>query len=215
MNILKRSSFKIAFVLLVCFGLLIETPHFSYAADGPSSNPTEDFVQKIQNQTNQNNPEKIKPTSVSDISSSAQGFVDKVLPMVYHFVIDIFILMFLLGIIGMSYSMTTKNGQMMKWSTRSMFGSLIGFVLVRIVPIFVLTTNANEINMIVSDIVSLTKSISFYAAIGMVLIGFAMKLLYRIVSHHPEYYKWSKSLFIGAIILGVLSFVAPMVFRSI
>lgn len=210
--ILFLSRFKFIALIIFCVGLFIFHCNYSYAATNQGTNQTTNFANKLQHQ---DHSKPNKPVSLTNIGGSIQHLTHLILPKVYHAVIDIFIVFFLLGIIGMALAMTTKNGQFMKWASRSMYGSLIGFLLIQILPIFILTTSISDFNMFVSDVVSLTKSINFYITLGMVVIGFFMKIVYNFVSHHPEYYKWSRALFLGAVVLGLVAGVAPLVFRSI
>lgn len=157
---------------------------------------------------------EIEKKDVSELWSFPQSFDPWIGP-VYNFGINILTIFFVAAVISMAFSIITKTGHWMKWATGTMIFSFIALLILRIGPILFLTTNVVGITLIVSDTVYFLKEIAFWAAIGMVLIGAIIRLLHKIVSNHPEYFRWSKSLFVGAFILGLLAGVIPLLFKVV
>ncbi|WP_209124489.1 hypothetical protein [Alkalihalobacillus sp. BA299] len=156
----------------------------------------------------------IEKKDTSDLLGFSQSFDSWIGP-VYNFGINMLTILFIAAIISMAFAIITKTGQWMKWATGTMVFSFIALLILRIGPIIFLTTNAVGITLIVSDTVGFLKAVSFWAAIGMILVGLYIRLLHKVVSDHPEYFRWSKGLFVGALILGVLSGVIPLLFKVV
>jgi len=156
----------------------------------------------------------IESKGASDLFGFSSSF-DAWIGPVYNFGINILTILFVAAIISMAFSIVTKTGHWMKWATGTMIFSFIALLILRIGPILFLTTNAVGITLIVSDAVHFLKAIAFWAAIGMVLVGLYIRILHKVVSNHPEYFRWSKGLFVGSMILGFLSGVIPLLFKVV
>ncbi|MFC0273594.1 hypothetical protein ACFFIX_19570 [Metabacillus herbersteinensis] len=126
----------------------------------------------------------------------------------------LFAIMFLIGVIKMSYSLVTKTGMILKGSTGVLIGVPIFVICLRLLSIIAFTTTGPGVTLLASDLMLLLIEIGFFAAIGMVLIGLLMKLFHKFLDH-PEYARWSKRLFIGAGSLSLLTAIMPVVLRSI
>ncbi|QAS54861.1 hypothetical protein [Halobacillus litoralis] len=123
-------------------------------------------------------------------------------------------IMFLIGVIMMVYALTTKTGMVLKRSTGILIGVPLFFITVRLFFILFFTTNGTNVTLLVTDILALLTSIGFYAAVGMVLIALIMRLFHKFLNH-PEFYRWSKKLYIGAAGLTMLTAIVPLVIQNI
>ncbi|WP_066412762.1 hypothetical protein [Sutcliffiella cohnii] len=202
---MKWSGFnRYLIIFFIAFGTFIIPATITFAnSDVP------DFVKQVQRDSYE-----IEEKKANDLWSTSNKFDSWIAP-VYTFGINILTIIFIAGIIGMSFSIITKTGHWMKWAWGSMIISFIVLLILRIGPILLLTTNVIGITLIVNDSIHLLKVTAFWAAIGMVLVGLAIRLLHIVVSHHPEYFRWSQGLFVGAFILGFLSGVIPLLFRVV
>jgi hypothetical protein len=162
----------------------------------------------------QKNNHVIEKKDSSDLLGFSHAF-DAWIGPVYNFGINILTILFIAAIISMAFAIITKTGHWMKWATGTMIFSFIALLILRIGPILFLTTNVVGITLIVSYTVHFLKAIAFWAAIGMILVGLYIRLLHKVVSNHPEYFRWSKGLFVGAFILGLLSGVIPLLFKVV
>ncbi|MCM3441412.1 hypothetical protein [Metabacillus halosaccharovorans] len=135
-------------------------------------------------------------------------------PLVTVLISAILTIMFIFGIIRMIYALITKTGMVLKGSTGVLIGIPVFFVILRLFFILAFTVNKSQAALLVTDFLNLLIHVSYLLAIGMVLIGLAMKLFHRFLEH-PEYGRWSKRLYIGAVSLTILTAIMPIVFESI
>lgn len=122
----------------------------------------------------------------------------------------LFTIMFLFGIVRMGYSLITKTGQVMKFSTGILIWVPITVFFIRLFMIFVFTTNGKNVTLLASDIIQLLKSTGYYFSIGMVLVGLVFYLFYKLIKH-PEFGRWSKRLWGSSAILSILVTIMPYV----
>ncbi len=166
-----------------------------------------DFIKKSQNKEHN----KIEKKEISLLGGIAPE-IDKWIGPVYKMGIKILTIIFVAGIIGMSFAGLTKTGHWMKWATGAMLFSFIALLILRLGPTLFLTTNVVGFTLIVNNTVTLLQMIAFCATIGMILTSLGIRKLYTVVGNHPEYYKWSKGLGVAALVLGVLTAVIPVLF---
>lgn len=173
------------------------------------NNNLPDFLKDTQK--NNGSIEEKSWSNFFDFSTSLESWMGPV----YNIGINILIILFVGAIIMMAFAIITKTGHWMKVGMGTMIFSFISLLILRVGPILFLTTSVVGFTLIVSDSVHLLQSIALWTAIGMVLIGLFFRLLHRVVSQHPEYFRWSKSLLVSATILGLLSGVIPLLFRVV
>lgn len=121
-----------------------------------------------------------------------------------------FTIMFLTGVIRMGYSIVTKSGHVMKFSTGLLIWVPVSFFFIRILIILLFTTNSNNVTILASDLITLIKTTGYYTSIGMILIGLVLFMFYRFIEH-PEYGRWSKRLWVSAALLTALTTIMPFV----
>lgn len=156
--------------------------------------PQQVSAARIYNRGSQSSFEELMYKWSDSINSAA--------PTISFFFNAIFTIMFLYGVIRMGYSMVTKTGQVMKFSTNLMIWVPITVFLIRVLVLIMFTTTEKNVTLLASDMISLIQHIGYYFAIGMILIGLSLYLFHRLI-RHPEYGRWSKRLWslAGATIL--------------
>lgn len=154
------------------------------------------------NQTNE------KSTLLSDLRRGFEGLMEPV----YQIGIEILTIVFIASIISLTIASIMRNGQWTKWGTAAMFFSFLSLLLLKLIPIMVLTKTTSEITLLASKGIILLQETSLYLSIFVLIVGFVLKAAHK-VYRHPDYYRWSKSLFFGGTIMLVLSFAAPVIFQ--
>ncbi|MEI2358390.1 hypothetical protein [Mesobacillus zeae] len=139
-------------------------------------------------------------------TESVNGFA----PTVSFIFSAIFTIMFLTGVVRMGYSIVTKTGQVMKFSTGLLIWVPIAFFFIRVLIIILFTTNSNNVTLLASDIIDLIKTTGYFTSVGMVLIGLVLMLFYKLIEH-PEFGRWSKRLWVTASLLTLLITIMPFV----
>lgn len=138
------------------------------------------------------------------------GSINGLAPTISFIFSALFTIMFLMGVVRMGYSIVTKTGKVMKFSTGVLIWVPITFFFIRIMVIILFTTNSKNVTLLASDIINLIKSTGYYTSIGMVLIGLVFYMFYHFIDH-PEYGRWSKRLWVSAALLTVLTTLMPIV----
>ncbi|WP_251609855.1 hypothetical protein [Priestia koreensis] len=188
-------------VLITIFISLFVSQGVSYA-----SSDIPDFVPKQGDM-------KIEAKSIGSGTSFMSDTLNGLLPKVMDVGIKVITIMFVAAVIVMAFALLMKNGQWTKIGTGVMISSFVAIIMLRVVPIFMLTSDRMNITLFVNDALDLLKHISFVAAIGMVIIGFFIRFLHQLLNH-PDYFRWSKRLYIGALILTILSTFIPILFTA-
>ncbi|MCK6259569.1 hypothetical protein LCY76_23655 [Fictibacillus sp. KIGAM418] len=135
-------------------------------------------------------------------------------PKIYNVGIKLITVVFVLSILSYAVAIPFKHPVWLKWSSTSMISSLIAIIGFRLVPIFVLTRDLNNFTTLTNDFIGLLTSVGIYLAIAMVIIGLVIRLFYKMFGQ-PEYFRWSKRLYVGSIIVTLLSLIAPAVLGSV
>lgn len=149
-------------------------------------------------------------TTFNDQVTSWTDGINGLAPTISFMFSALFTIMFLIGVVRLGYSIVTKTGQVMKFSTGILIWVPITFFLIRILIILIFTTNKKNVTLLASDIINLIKITGYYFSIGMVLIGLVLFMFYRFIEH-PEYGRWSKRLWVSAALLTVLTTIMPFV----
>ncbi|MDX1806479.1 MAG: hypothetical protein R3267_05605 [Paenisporosarcina sp.] len=122
---------------------------------------------------------------------------------------------FVVGTLVMIMSVLFKNGQWQKFAQGTMFISFVVMLLLRGLPILILSIrNANDIDVLLRDgLLSLS-----YAAIFLGIISISVSLLFRLgykLIEHPEFHRWSKNLISVSVLMMILAIAIPILFPII
>jgi hypothetical protein len=136
--------------------------------------------------------------------------VNGMAPTVSFMISALFTIMFLTGVVRMGYSIITKTGQVMRFSTGILIWVPVTFFIIRLMIIIMFTTNVNDVTLLASDVISLIKSTGYYTSLGMTLIGLVFFFFYKLIEH-PEFGRWSKRLWVSAALLTLMITIMPFV----
>ncbi|KZE67953.1 hypothetical protein AWM68_17425 [Fictibacillus phosphorivorans] len=131
-------------------------------------------------------------------------------PTVSYMISALFTIMFLVGVVRMGYSIITKTGQVMKFSTGLLIWVPISFFFIRIMVIILFTTDTNNVTLLANDLISLIKTTGYFTSIGMVLIGLVFFYFFKLIDQ-PEFGRWSKRLWVSAVLLTFITSIMPYV----
>ncbi|WP_163537342.1 hypothetical protein [Gracilibacillus sp. YIM 98692] len=173
-----------------------------------------DFVPKPEERQQSATGNGIEQKDMGSFFMEMGASLDEYAPLVGFLFTAILALMFVYGVVKLGYALTTKTGMQLKGSTGMLITIPIIVVSVRLFFIFSFTTKKPDVTLIVSDVIAFVQGTGFYTALGMVLIALIMRLFYKLLNH-PEYGRWSKRLFQGAVLLTILSAIMPTVIQSI
>lgn len=157
-------------------------------------------------------PFKTESNFNEQVSSWTDG-VNSLAPSISFLFNALFTIMFLIGVVRLGYSFVTKTGQVMKFSTGVLIWVPISFFFIRILIIMLFTTTSKNVTLLASDIINLIQATGYYTSVGMVLIGLVLFMFYRFIEH-PEFGRWSKRLWVSAVILTILTTITPFVLGS-
>lgn len=144
--------------------------------------------------------------NVSGLGDTINSFA----PSVSFIFSAIFTIMFLFGVVRMGYAIITKTGHVMKFSTGILIWIPITFFIIKIFIILLFTTNGTNGTLLASDIIKLIKTTTYFTSVGMILVGFILFFIYRLI-HHPEFGRWSKRLWAISIVLSAASTIIPFI----
>lgn len=122
---------------------------------------------------------------------------------------------FVLGALLMILSAIFKNGQWQKIGQNSMFWSFISLLLMRGLPILILSIrNTNDVDSLLKEfIITLSYSAIFLGVISIASSGL-FKLGHKLIGH-PEFYRRSRTLIMVSVIMVALSLAIPIIFPKI
>lgn len=143
-----------------------------------------------------------------------QSFAELIVP-AYSWGIIIITSTFVIGTLLMILSAIFKNGQWQKLGQNSMFWSFISLLLLRGLPILILSIrNTNDIDILLKEfIITLSYSAIFLGVISIASSGL-FKLGHKLIGH-PEFYRRSRTLVMVSVIMVALSLVIPKIFPQI
>jgi hypothetical protein len=156
----------------------------------------------------------VKGTNFDDQVTSWTQNINELAPTISFLFSALFTIMFLMGVVRLGYSIVTKTGQVMKFSSGLLIWVPISFFFIRILIIILFTTGSKNVTLLASDIINLVKVTSYYTSIGMILIGLILFMFYRFIDH-PEYGRWSKRLWVSAGALTVIATIMPVVLGAV
>lgn len=133
----------------------------------------------------------------------------------YGWAIDFFTVMFVVGTIVMIMSIAFKNGQWQKYAQGTMLITFIIMLLMRGLPIILLSINTTEdIDILFTAGVSLLSAIAIMIAVMSVGISADFKFNYNMIQH-PKYDRWSRNLLGVAILMTFLAILVPWIFPQV
>lgn len=158
---------------------------------------------------------QFKSTSTESLTDGLLHDLTNVLEPVYDWGITIITAAFIIGTIIMILSLITKNGQWQKFGQNTMFFSFIVLLLLRGLPVIILSIQSmKDITLMLDAFISALSQTSVY--IGMIGIGVSMLFLYGFkLIGHPNFYRWSRALVAGSSIMIALSLIVPILFPTI
>ncbi|NRD81079.1 hypothetical protein HPT25_27690 [Bacillus sp. BRMEA1] len=190
------------FIPLFCISIILVQPNPGFA----DQNGVPSFVPK-----SNMNGQSIQKKDFHSTMGSWMGDMDGILPQVYDTGMKFITIMFIIAVIALALSLIFKNGKWTKWSTGVMGTTLLIILFFRAGPIIMLTTNTIGVTLFASNLLKFVTSVGIYIAIGMLLVSLLMRLFYKLINH-PDYFRWSKRLMLGSVIIAVLSLIIPVVF---
>ncbi|MGG6447662.1 hypothetical protein [Pseudobacillus badius] len=152
--------------------------------------------------------------SFQEFSQQVKKDTDYSFSVMYNMAFQIFTIIFVGAVVVLAGAITLKNGQWMKWSSNTMVFTLITILIIRLVPILFLTVNVTSFTMLITAAIELLVHALFYFAVTMVLVSLFLKMLYRMFEH-PKYFRWSRSLFNGSILVFILSLITPVIIQNL
>lgn len=122
---------------------------------------------------------------------------------------------FVVGALMMILSALFKNGQWQKFGQNSMFWSFITLLLMRGMPILILSIrNTNDVDLLLQEfIITLSYSAIYLGVISIAASGL-FKMGHKLIGH-PEFYRRSRTLVMVSVIMVALSLGIPKIFPQI
>lgn len=121
-------------------------------------------------------------------------------------------ILFIVGVIVMIMSMIFKNVQWQKYAQTTMLWSFISLMLLRGIPIIILSFKTKaDVDAAFTAALSTISEVAIFTG----LIGISISLLFKFghtLIKHPEYYKWYKNSRNISIIMISFAFFGPIIF---
>lgn len=152
--------------------------------------------------------------SFQQFAQQVKKETDNSFSVMYNMAFQIFTIIFVAAVVVLAGAITLKNGQWMKWSSNTMIFTVITILVIRLVPILFLTINMIGFTMLLTATIELIVHTLFYIAVSMILISLFLKMLYRMFEH-PKYFRWSRSLFNGSVLIIILSIITPVIIQNL
>ncbi|MGG2134652.1 hypothetical protein AB1284_25630 [Bacillus sp. S2(2024)] len=154
----------------------------------------------------------------SDVVKGGGGKIDGAVhasvPAFFDFIFVILSIVILISLLVFGASLWFKH---IKWKKRSIYfgvGSFILILLIRIIPVLILTTRSFDFQTFMSNMIGLITSIILGTAVLMFLISLALGMLYK-KFEHPKYGKWSSSLKYSSIFIFIMTLLVPVLLRHL
>lgn len=134
---------------------------------------------------------------------------------VYGWAVDFFTITFVVGTIVMILSIMFKNGQWQKYAQSTMLVTFIIMLLMRGVPIIVLSVNSpGDIDMMLLGAVEVLGAVAIFIAAISLPVSFLFKFGYHLIEH-PKYHRWSRNLLSVSALMITLAVIIPWIFPQI
>ncbi|KAA6449287.1 hypothetical protein F8161_19740 [Bacillus cereus] len=127
--------------------------------------------------------------------------------------VNIFSILFVLGVIVMVMALITKNGQWMKWATGSMIFSFVSMMSLRLGVYFLFSSDVVSFMNIFTDFLDLFKATALIFTPFMLIAGIRLRRIHE-STKQPEYYRWSNRVITGSCFLCMLAVLAPWLFAN-
>ncbi|WP_237982356.1 hypothetical protein [Bacillus thuringiensis] len=127
--------------------------------------------------------------------------------------VNIFSILFVLGVIVMVMALITKNGQWMKWATGSMICSFVSMMSLRLSVYFFFSSDVFSFMNIFTDFLDLFKATALIFTPFMLIAGIRLRRIHE-STKQPEYYRWSNRVITGSCLLSMLAVLAPWLFAN-
>lgn len=208
MSILKKR----AVMLLTLSMIIISSISFlPFTAHGITNSP---FDNKVESKNPFTDEGQAHNEDKDDLLENIQSKINSLYVPLFRMAILVFSIIFTLGVIGMLFSITTKNGQWMKWSTGAMIFSFLVVVTIRVGVYILYSSNVADFDEILSDIASFIASLTLLLSPFMLVCGLRLQMLYR-GTEQPEYYRWARRVMFGSVSLCLLSLMMPWLFANL
>lgn len=134
---------------------------------------------------------------------------------VYNWGIKAITILFIVATLVMIMSALFKNGQWQKYGQVTMLLSFVTMLLLRGLPIIVLSIRASEdVDVLLHE----TMSMLSFGVIFLCLISFAVSYLfgfgYKLIEH-PEFHRWAKTLRSVSVLMVIFAIAIPWLFPII
>lgn len=134
---------------------------------------------------------------------------------IYSWGIKAITILFIVATLVMIMSALFKNGQWQKYGQVTMLLSFVSMLLLRGLPIIVLSIRASED---VDALLQETMSMLSFGVIFLCLISFAVSYLfgfgYKLIEH-PEFHRWAKTLRSVSVLMVIFAIAIPWLFPII
>ncbi|TKI39969.1 hypothetical protein [Bacillus mycoides] len=157
--------------------------------------------------------DKSNETSLVD-DSKLDGLstkIDSFFPVVIKVGIQVIAVLFIVGVVGMIFAMITKNGQWTQLSTGLMLFSFVTMLLFRVGPYLLFSKGVESLLDLVPDFLGFIQTIALIAVPFMLVIGIRLYGIFKAVGQ-PEFYRWSKRIMLGSVLLFIVALVTPTIF---
>jgi hypothetical protein len=197
-----RTMKPIVYLLSICIFILTLLPTQAFAAKHLPFMPSSE-------------EQEIKPVSSDELFGGIIDTVENGITPFYSWGVTIITAIFIVGTVVMVLALLFKNGQWQKYGQGTMFISFIVMIVLRGLPILILSIQTmDDFDLLISKVVTTLC----YSTIFIGLVGIAASFLFRFgerLIEHPDFYRWSKNLLTVSILMMVFSIIIPLVFPII
>lgn len=157
----------------------------------------------------------ITPKSTNDLFGGIMESLENGAAPFYGWAVTIITAIFIVGTVVMVLALLFKNGQWQKYGQGTMFISFIVMIVLRGLPIVILSIQTmDDLDLLIQKVVTTLS----YSTIFIGLIGVAVSFLFRFgerLIEHPDFHRWSKNLLTVSIMMMVFSVLVPIIFPTI
>ncbi|MEK5071751.1 hypothetical protein [Sporosarcina sp. FSL K6-1508] len=156
-----------------------------------------------------NDQAEIKPVNSDRLLGGIIGDMSGIMAPVYKWGVNFITIVFVVGTIVMILSALFKNGQWQKFGQISMLISFITMLLLRGLPIIILSVrNSSDIDILIQETLSLLGFSAVFLCLISIGVSFLFGFGYRLIEH-PEFHRWAKSLRAVSILMVLFAIVIP------
>lgn len=129
----------------------------------------------------------------------SEEFLNSTAYNIYDYGIKIIYIIFLVAVVALVFGLVNKTGQWIKAATLAMIFSIVSLIVIRLFPLIIFASDVYSVTMLIDDFALMLQYIGYYCAAGLILVGLMIKF-YHMMIRHPEFNRWSKRLFLAAIV---------------